>query len=279
MPQQAQAAYVKASSQPPRRQAAAPAAPAPVRSNHLSETDPEEDENTAAADPPFQPRRQAPAAVMGRKGPPPGRAGARPQKALGESDEVLDSDEVHSVDEDALPDEALPDSEPREDSVVHRIHARPAAGWQKLLAWTIDLSLAVGVAALYLWLGGKLLGAKPDTTGGGIDVLMFRLHAWKPLLLPGAVALFVLSFVYTALFGFKAHGRTMGRLLVGLRLVDVSGLPPTPARAIGRAFLVPLSWAIGLGGFWLALFDRRGQTLHDKLAATFVVRQAPQRNR
>ncbi|RYZ38766.1 MAG: RDD family protein, partial [Myxococcaceae bacterium] len=25
------------------------------------------------------------------------------------------------------------------------------------------------------------------------------------------------------------------------------------------------------GGFWMALFDRRGQTLHDKLTSTFVV--------
>ena len=27
-----------------------------------------------------------------------------------------------------------------------------------------------------------------------------------------------------------------------------------------------------LAGFWVALFDRRGQTLHDKLTSTFVVR-------
>ena len=33
-----------------------------------------------------------------------------------------------------------------------------------------------------------------------------------------------------------------------------------------------LSFALFLSGFWLALFDRHGQTLHDKLTKTFVVK-------
>jgi hypothetical protein len=39
-----------------------------------------------------------------------------------------------------------------------------------------------------------------------------------------------------------------------------------------RALLSLISAGAFLGGFWLAIFDRRGQTLHDKLTRTFVVR-------
>ncbi len=62
-----------------------------------------------------------------------------------------------------------------------------------------------------------------------------------------------------------------GRWLLGLRLVDTHGLAPAPARAIVRALLSVVSFGLFLGGFWMALFDRRGQTLHDKLTSTFVI--------
>ena len=59
--------------------------------------------------------------------------------------------------------------------------------------------------------------------------------------------------------------------VLGLRLVDTHGLAPAPTRAIVRALLSVVSFGLFLGGFWMALFDRRGQTLHDKLTSTFVV--------
>ena len=73
------------------------------------------------------------------------------------------------------------------------------------------------------------------------------------------------------LAAFLWNGRTLGRLLLGLRLVDTHGVAPAPGRAIVRAILASLSFVLFLGGFWMALFDRRGQTLHDKLTSTFVV--------
>jgi uncharacterized RDD family membrane protein YckC len=42
-----------------------------------------------------------------------------------------------------------------------------------------------------------------------------------------------------------------------------------------RAALSLASFGLFLSGFWLALFDRRGQTLHDKLTSTFVVQLKP----
>jgi uncharacterized RDD family membrane protein YckC len=97
------------------------------------------------------------------------------------------------------------------------------------------------------------------------------MHALKSVLLPGIFLLLVLATVYCAVAAFLWNGRTLGRLLLGLRLVDTHGLAPAPSRAFVRALLSVVSFGLFLGGFWMALFDRRGQTLHDKLTSTFVV--------
>jgi uncharacterized RDD family membrane protein YckC len=68
------------------------------------------------------------------------------------------------------------------------------------------------------------------------------------------------------------RGQTLGRKLTGIQLVDRSGLPPLPTRAVIRAVLAGFSFLFFFAGYWLALFDRKGQTLHDKLTRTYVVR-------
>jgi uncharacterized RDD family membrane protein YckC len=90
--------------------------------------------------------------------------------------------------------------------------------------------------------------------------------------LPALALAAVFAFVYTTLFAFLFHGRTVGRRLVGIHLVDGTGAAPGAGRALVRAGLSLVSFGLFLSGFWLALFDRHGQTLHDKLTRTFVVR-------
>ena len=101
---------------------------------------------------------------------------------------------------------------------------------------------------------------------------MARLHVLNGVLLPVAVLGILLAVVYSTVFAFLWGGRTPGRWLFGIRLVDRRGLAPAPGHAVARALLAVVSFALCLAGFWLSLFDRRGQTLHDKLARTFVVR-------
>ncbi len=112
-------------------------------------------------------------------------------------------------------------------------------------------------------------GPQPGLTG--LDAFVAWLRAMHSVLLPGVVLVLVLATVYCTVAAFLWNGRTLGRLLLGLRLVDTHGMAPTPGRAIFRALLAGLSFVLFLGGFWMALFDRRGQTLHDKLTSTFVV--------
>ena len=83
---------------------------------------------------------------------------------------------------------------------------------------------------------------------------------------------FLVNWGYFTLFEAFWNGRTPGRRTFGIHLVDNSGHAPGPMRALTRAGLSLVSFALFLSGFWLALFDRHGQTLHDKLTRTFVVR-------
>ena len=142
------------------------------------------------------------------------------------------------------------------------VTAEPAALWRRLGAWLTDL-IFVGTLVLGLLVVATQVIAPQNLT---------PLQQLMAIALPGAALAAILAFVYTTLFAFLWAGRTPGRRLMGIRLVTVTGHSPGPARALLRAALSLVSFALCLSGFWLALFDRHGQTLHDKLTRTFVVK-------
>jgi uncharacterized RDD family membrane protein YckC len=151
--------------------------------------------------------------------------------------------------------------------------ARPASLWRRLVAFAIDSAVVAGVLGLFLYLAVAASGMKAPASGlTGLDALMADLHAYESMWIPGAALGVILSVVYCAAFAFLRGGRTLGRWAMGLRLVDRRGASPSVVRAVLRAVLAVLSFGFFLIGFWLALFDRRGQMLHDKLTSTYVVR-------
>lgn len=153
------------------------------------------------------------------------------------------------------------------------IEAHVAPLWRRLLAFLIDGIGIAAIVALYLWAASTIAGASTSASRlSGIDRWVARAEAMQPVIIPGLILAAVISLAYSAAFGVLLNGCTFGRLLAGIRLVDRSGLPPSPARSAVRAVFSAISFAIFLGGFWVALFDRRGQTLHDKLTSTFLVR-------
>jgi uncharacterized RDD family membrane protein YckC len=69
---------------------------------------------------------------------------------------------------------------------------------------------------------------------------------------------------------------TIGMKLLGLKVVDYSGRPPSSGQNWGRAIASILSgYAIGIG-YLFVFFTPRRQTLHDMMAATLVVKANPQ---
>jgi resuscitation-promoting factor RpfA len=157
-------------------------------------------------------------------------------------------------------------------STVQEIHARPAPLWRRVLSFGVDAAAISAVAAVYLLLASSVVGVKVPATGlSGLDALVLAVQALQPVLLPGLALVLVLSLAYGTVAAFLWNGRTLGRRLLGLQLVDTHGTAPGPLRSLVRALLATLSFGLFLAGFWMALFDRRGQTLHDKLTSTFVV--------
>lgn len=142
------------------------------------------------------------------------------------------------------------------------VRAEPASLWRRVSAWLFDLAFVVALVAGFLFVAVTVIAPKNLTLTQQLTLLA----------VPGAALAGVLAFVYTTLFAFLWNGRTPGRRALGIHLVDTSGHAPGPVRALLRAGLSLVSFGLFLSGFWLALFDRHGQTLHDKLTRTFVVR-------
>ncbi len=125
---------------------------------------------------------------------------------------------------------------------------------------------------LYLAAASKITGlTAPHAQLPGIDGFVQRLHAIEPILIPGVILGVIVAVAYSAGMSILWQGRTLGRRLLGIRLVDKTGQGPTPKRTVTRSVLSVFSFALFLGGFWLLLLDRKRQTLHDKLTSTFVV--------
>ena len=157
---------------------------------------------------------------------------------------------------------------------VREVRARPAALWRRAGALLLDACIVGGVLALFLWLAVALVppGGVRGAPLPGLDGAVARLRTVQDALPPALLLGVLLAVVYSAVFAFLWGGRTVGRWLFGIQLVDRRGVAPAPGRAVARALLAVVSFGLCLAGFWLALFDRRGQTLHDKLTRTFVVR-------
>jgi uncharacterized RDD family membrane protein YckC len=77
---------------------------------------------------------------------------------------------------------------------------------------------------------------------------------------------------YFAVFEGSASGQTVGKRLLGIRVVDFeAGIPITYGRAFARNIMRFVSGLVfGLGYLWM-LWDRDHQTWHDKIALTTVV--------
>jgi uncharacterized RDD family membrane protein YckC len=68
-------------------------------------------------------------------------------------------------------------------------------------------------------------------------------------------------------------GCTLGKLALGLRVVDLTGRRASWITALVRSLALLVS-VIVLGlGVWWTLFDRTKRGLHDHLAGTYVIRR------
>lgn len=144
--------------------------------------------------------------------------------------------------------------------------------WRRSFAFLIDEVILYFISMILFLIGLLALGLKGN--------VMERVMA-SPEDMTHGMGLFGLLYLAASLLAGMTYftwfhgvgGRTPGKILLGLRVIQASGDPMTP----GVAFLRWVGYLISgpvfcLGFLWIA-FDGRKQGWHDKIAATLVVRE------
>lgn len=132
----------------------------------------------------------------------------------------------------------------------------PAGPLERLQAALVDLGLLVGLAALVVYFSGRvaqvpLAGLRP---------------AWPFL----AAYVVFLALCYAAWFT-GTTGQTVGKILLGLRVVDTGGRAPGYGLALLRVALGTLATLIAGLGLVTVFFDPARRGLHDRLLRTRVI--------
>jgi uncharacterized RDD family membrane protein YckC len=170
---------------------------------------------------------------------------------------------------------AAPDRQPlgpasRSRDAAPTFHA--AGFWRRLGGGLVDLAVLAPVSLLLLWLASSLTGIQlPAARYRSLDFWLDLLLASDPALVGGGGLLIAIGLVYAVVFHLTT-GRTPGMRVVGVRVIDLYGDPPSTGRGLARSagYLAGLA-TVGLGFLWIA-FDSEKRGLHDYLSGTYVVK-------
>jgi uncharacterized RDD family membrane protein YckC len=144
--------------------------------------------------------------------------------------------------------------------------------WRRAVAVVLDL-IIIGSLTGPIWLNSGFFTPSTQTTttstGTVTAVVQFAANPWTGLLVAA------IPFVYfTLLEGF--FGATAGKMLLGLRVVQLDGSPITWREAVVRNLLRPIDeivlYLVGAIAIWAS---PRKQRLGDRAADTVVVRRVP----
>ncbi len=136
--------------------------------------------------------------------------------------------------------------------------------WVALFVDQMILSAVFYAVFFTLLVGAGATGA----LGGGGDALEQAMGGLMLLVYP-----LYLFFAAAYFVGFEssASQATPGKLLLGIKVVDLSGQRLAPGHALGRWAAAALSYLTLYIGFLMAAFTERKQALHDFVASTQVV--------
>ena len=159
-------------------------------------------------------------------------------------------------------------------TVAPPVIGRPAGFWIRFVAYMIDalimmtaFGLVTGVAV-----GAVLLmGISPESKGEEVPV------AVMVVVILCILVQFVFAWLYEALLTSGPHGATLGKMAVGVRIVQaVDGKRISFGRATGRFFLkVMLTPMVPFGiGYIIAAFTSGKRAVHDFMADTRVIKSS-----
>jgi uncharacterized RDD family membrane protein YckC len=154
---------------------------------------------------------------------------------------------------------------------VRVLRVRAATFPRRLTAALVDVLVVVAVTVGLTCAAGLALGVPlPKAKELGPDLLVAGLLDRSPMAVGALGLLLGIGALYQIYFG-GITGQTLGKRLVGVRVISNRGTPPGAARGMVRfvALLVSLL-PVGLGWLW-CLFDRERRALHDHLVGTYVI--------
>lgn len=151
-----------------------------------------------------------------------------------------------------------------------------AAFGKRAIALAVDVAIVVALYSLLIYAVNSLLALPVEYSSfleRGLSLKMSPYvedHFVEIALLYSLSKLAVL-FPYFTLLESSRLQATLGKLLFGIKVIDLSGNRVSFARATGRLFAKILSGQVLLIGYLMAAFTERRQALHDLLAGTLVI--------
>jgi uncharacterized RDD family membrane protein YckC len=132
----------------------------------------------------------------------------------------------------------------------------PAGPLSRLGGFLVDSAVVSFAFSLVVLLGNTLADLFTDRT---VDVQDQGGPLW---------AVFYFGWWFAYLWaGIALSGRTVGKMLLGVKVVSLPGGHVSPGRAFVRAVVFPFSFVLGLG-FIPAVVGRQRRALHDHVAGT-----------
>lgn len=140
-----------------------------------------------------------------------------------------------------------------------------AGFWWRALAYIID--------GLILWLPQHAISSfmqetirLPIPSNHGIPLM-------PPITSMAGLVTMAVDWLYFALMESSSYQATIGKMVCGLIVTDMSGARITFGRATGRYFSKIISGFILYIGFMMAGWTERKQALHDMIAGTLVIKK------
>ncbi len=146
--------------------------------------------------------------------------------------------------------------------------------WKRLVAAVIDLGIVVPAALLVTLIVSKVAGVHlPNRNMRVLDVDMWidLVLASDPALVMGFGLFVAVGMIYLVVMHITL-GRTLGMRVLRMKVIDVYGDPPSPARCIARCagYLAGVA-TLFLGFLWIG-FDSEKRGLQDWIAGTYVIK-------
>ena len=140
-----------------------------------------------------------------------------------------------------------------------------AGFWRRAAASFVD--------SIFLWIVNLFLAVSMDV----VKNLFFGTPEFSPqptFFFFNTIKAVMIVWIYSAVMESSVHQATLGKLALGIKVVDLKGNKISFGKASGRYFGKIISACIFLVGYLMVAFTEKKQALHDMMAGCLVVNKS-----